>query len=300
MIGLWRIKKYFNYFMLKKIAHLIYFILSLINKFVELFSPRFKFLLYLKEYIESKSYIEKKILGKKVIFFCPNKSTDLRVKRFLSKEPGTLEWINTFKNSSETSFWDIGSNIGIFSIYAALVHDQIKIISFEPSTSNLRVLSRNISINNFTENISISQIALSPKINQNLLFKESRFIEGGASNVFGENFDQYGKNFVSNNSYKVYGTSIDYLIDNKIYKIPNYIKLDVDGIEHLILSGADKYLADKQLQSISVEINDKFEEQKKKIFEILKNNNFKLNSTNKSEDNPNTRHPHIKNYIFNK
>ena len=35
--------------------------------------------------------------------------------------------------------------------------------------------------------------------------------------------------------YNLYGTSINSLIANKILQIPNYIKIDVDGIEHLIL-----------------------------------------------------------------
>ena len=39
-------------------------------------------------------------------------------------------------------------NIGLYSIYAALRHKNIEVISFEPSTNNLRILSRNISINN--------------------------------------------------------------------------------------------------------------------------------------------------------
>ena len=50
-------------------------------------------------------------------------------------------------------FWDIGANIGIYSIYAALKHQHIQVVSFEPSTSNLRILSRNISINNLDEKI---------------------------------------------------------------------------------------------------------------------------------------------------
>lgn len=286
--------------MLSKFTYLVYFFLKLTDKFINIFSKRFKFILYLKEYIESKSYVKKKILNQNVSFFCPNKATKLRIKRFLSKEPGTLKWIDDFENTEDVIFWDIGSNIGIFSIYAALAHSKIKIVSFEPSTSNLRVLSRNISINNFSERIIISQVALTSKKNVNLLFKESRFIEGGSANVFGENFDQDGNKFNSYNSYTIYGTTINYLIDNNIYEIPNYLKIDVDGIEHLILIGADKYLNSKKLRSISVEISDNFQEQKKKVFEILEKNNFKLNSTNKSEDNPGTKNKHVKNYIFKK
>ena len=46
-------------------------------------------------------------------------------------------------------------------------------------------------------------------------------------------------------NYSLFGTNIFYLIKNKILKIPQYIKIDVDGIEHLILKGAGRYLREK-------------------------------------------------------
>ena len=33
----------------------------------------------------------------------------------------------------------------------------------------------------------------------------------------------------------------DYLIENKILDVPNYLKIDVDGIEHKILQGHQNY-----------------------------------------------------------
>lgn len=59
-------------------------------------------------------------------------------------------------------------------------------------------------------------------------------------------------------------------------EVPDYIKIDVDGIEHLILEGANKYLKNKKIKSISVEINENFNKQFKKIIKIMKKNNFKL------------------------
>ena len=44
--------------------------------------------------------------------------------------------------------------------------------------------------------------------------------------------------------------TINYLLENKILSLPNYIKIDVDGIEHLILQGADKFLSKEELKSI--------------------------------------------------
>ena len=71
------------------------------------------------------------------------------LKLFSQKEPETLEWIDNFDSNGKTIFWDIGANIGLYSIYAATKFDSLDIFAFEPSTSNLRVLSRNISLNNF-------------------------------------------------------------------------------------------------------------------------------------------------------
>lgn len=90
------------------------------------------------------------------------------------------------------------------------------------------------------------------------MMKESSLEEGGALNVFGENFDYEGNKFTEKNSYKIYGTSINYLLDNKILETPDYIKIDVDGIEHLILRGFDKHLHNSKIKSLSIEINKNF------------------------------------------
>ncbi|MDC0200470.1 FkbM family methyltransferase [Candidatus Pelagibacter sp.] len=288
--------------MLEKFSKFTYLILYSIDKIIGLFSKKFKFLLYLKEYIETKQYIKKQIFNKEINFFIPNKATELRVKRILTKEPGTLEWINNFKADENVIFWDIGANIGLFSIYAAIKHSKIKIFSFEPSTSNLRVLSRNISINNLQKKISINQFPLTNKINEYLNFKESRFQEGCASNVFGEDFDFEGGKFFSNNEYTIYGTSINYLLNNNILNLPDYIKIDVDGIEHLILEGGSDYLSEKKIKSISVEINKNFKEQLEKTNKILEKCNFTYSSSNYSPDNPNrdVKNINTENFIFNK
>lgn len=234
------------------------------------------FLFYLKQFLREDSYQTIKILDQNVSFFVPNLLTKWRVETFFSKEPETLEWIDNFENEKggKIIFWDIGGNIGLYSIYAGLKHQNIDITTFEPSTSNLQTLSRNISINNLNEKIKICQLPLTDKNNSFLMMKESSFEEGGALNVFGENFDFEGNKFIEKNSYKIYGTSINFFLDNKILETPDYIKIDVDGIEYLILLGADKHLQNPKIKSLSIEINDLFMEQHNQILKIMKLNNF--------------------------
>ena len=145
------------------------------------------FLIYLKQFLREDSYQTIKILDQNISFFVPNCVTKWRVDTFFSKEPETLEWINNFENgrgNKKITFWDIGGNVGLYSIYAALKYKNIDVITFEPSTNNLQTLSRNISINKLNKKIKIFQLPLTNKNNSFLIMRESQLEEGGAMNVF--------------------------------------------------------------------------------------------------------------------
>ena len=255
--------------MVKKLSYIIYKIIFFIDILFNKITKR-SILIWFKEFIQDDSYKTINILNKKVNFFVPNQITQWRVETFFTKEPETLEWIDSFSDNKKIIFWDVGANIGLYSIYAALKYSDIEIISFEPSTSNLRTLSRNISINKLEEKIKIHQLALSKDQNQYLMFEESEFIEGSALNSFGGNLIQ------SKNRYKIFGTNINHLIENNILSIPNYIKIDVDGIEHLILEGANDHLDNSEIRSISVELNENFKDQANSVLKIMDKSNFRF------------------------
>ena len=247
---------------------------------------RYQFLPSIHDYIESRQYYEKLIHNKKIIFFCPSLRSFSRVQSLYTKEPETLSWMDNFQlhNSKKIVYWDIGANIGLYSIYAAVKFKDIEIISFEPSTSNTRTLSRNISINNLESKISIFPLALSDKENIISYFNETRFSEGGSISNFNSNINYNGEIVEENrikNKYNLFGTSIDNLILNKILKVPNYIKIDVDGIEHLILKGAENLLKNQNLKELSIEMNPDYLKQFELINEFMEENNFKqIVSTN--------------------
>ena len=285
----------------KKLSLFCFKILSFLDKIFNIITKR-SILVWFKEFIQNESYKKIQILNQKINFFIPNQLVEWRVDTFHTKEPETLEWIDTFDKSGDFIFWDIGANIGLYSIYNSLKYKNSQTISFEPSTSNLRVLSRNISINNLFDRIKIFTAPLTKGENKFLIMKEGEFQEGGALNSFGENFDFEGKKFSSKMNYQIYGTNINYLIDNKILDIPDYIKIDVDGIEHLILEGGNKYLNNKKIKSLSIEINENFTEQHEKVIEIMKKNDFKILHKKHNEDlfknDPYNKFIRIFNYIF--
>ena len=258
--------KFFFFYFLK----FLYFIDSIIFFFLNK-----RISIYIYEFIRKRCYVTIYVKKKLVKFFAPNNLIRWRIATYYSKEPETLEWINNFSKKN-IIFWDIGGNIGLYSIYAALTHKNIKVICFEASLNNLGILARNISINYLTKKIYINPFPLSNKVNKYLLMKEKDFIEGGALNTYGENLNFEGKKFFSNNNYKVYGTTINYLIKNKILEVPDYIKIDVDGIEHLILQGGNKYLNNKKIKSISIELNENFSVQFNTVIKIMDKYKFIL------------------------
>ena len=283
----------------KRIAFLIYKIIYLFDSFLFFFSKR-SFLVFLPELLQKNAYKEIKILGKNINFFIPNETTKWRVDTLFIKEPETLEWIDSFDNSSDFIFWDIGANIGLYSIYNSLKNRKSTTIAFEPSSSNLRVLTRNISINNLEKNIKVVSIPLTNKENIFQEMKEGQFVEGGALNSFGEKFDFEGKEFKPTMKYNLLGTTINYFLENSILDIPDYIKIDVDGIEHLILEGGDKFLNDKKVKSLSIEINENFKEQYDKVLNLMNKYEFKLLHKKHNDDMYSEQFKNTYNYIFKK
>ena len=263
--------------MLRIFSYFLFIIIYSLNK-VFFFLFKRNYIGWLIFFLQEKSY--KKILLKdqsQLIFFTPNNLIDWRVRTLLSKEPDTIQWIDNFDKNKEIIFWDIGANIGLFSIYSAQKHKgKIKVIAFEPSSSNLRVLTRNISMNNFSNKIFVNQIALTNKKNVFLDMNEPDFIEGSSLNTFGEKFNFEGENFLAKQKYKIFGTTIDTMIDESYLDIPDYIKIDVDGLEHLILEGGDKVFKNQKIKSVLIEVNENFKTQKDTVLKFMLDHNFKF------------------------
>ena len=71
-------------------------------------------------------------------------------------------------------------------------------------------------------------------------------------------------------------TNFIYLINNLEFQTPNYIKIDVDGLEHFILKEASRALENKNLKSLLIEINENYTEQLENVKKIMKEFNFEI------------------------
>ena len=198
-------------------------------------------------------------------FYVPNAITRFRAQSFATKEPETLLWLEGIPDGAV--LWDVGANIGLYSIYAAK-KNSAKVFAFEPSVFNLEQLARNIFLNQLQGRVTIVPVALSDTLGPSL-FKMSSTAWGGALSTFGQDFDQHGGKLNSIFEYQTMGMTMDEAI--KLLKIPRprYIKIDVDGIEHLILRGGTETL--KNVESVMVEIDDGFTDQAEETARHLRN-----------------------------
>ncbi|MFA7342851.1 MAG: FkbM family methyltransferase [Terrimicrobiaceae bacterium] len=203
-------------------------------------------------------------------FSIPNLLNKSRAATFSSKEPETLRWIDSL--SRRSTFWDIGANVGLYSCYAAKARD-CRVYAFEPSVFNLEILARNVNLNGLSDQVTLFPLPLCRKMEvQSLNMTSMEW--GGALSTFGEDFGHDGKRMNKIFSFQTLGVSMDDAASNLAIPLPDYVKMDVDGLEHLILQGGIDVL--NHVKGILIEINDGFLEQAEVSAASLKQAGFRL------------------------
>lgn len=208
--------------------------------------------------------------GVSLDFTVPNMLNHFRAETFSSKEPETLEWIEALPEGSV--LWDIGANVGLYSCYAAKKR-HCRVYAFEPSVFNLELLARNIHVNRLVDYVTIVPLPLSDGVRESTLNMTSTDW-GGALSSFGELYGDDGKMMKKVFDFQTLGISMDAVVDMLEIPLPMNIKMDVDGIEHLILKSGKNIL--QQVQSVIIEVNEDFAEQDAKVSQHLSDAGLQL------------------------
>tara|TARA_B100000965_G_scaffold372562_1_gene362343 strand:- start:12427 stop:13356 length:930 start_codon:yes stop_codon:yes gene_type:complete len=188
-------------------------------------------------------------------------------------EPETIAWLEELQ--AEEVLWDVGANMGIFTLYASVVRG-MQVYSFEPEASNFALLSKNIQVNDVIDQVTAICTGLSDQNGIQTLYKYCDFESSGINSV-GKEVDAHLKPKKSLSKQKVTTYTGDYLIHNEGFKAPNHIKIDVDGIEHLIVNGLENNLQSK-VDSVLVELNLNLPEHRE-VVATLSEMGFKTNPT---------------------
>ena len=102
-----------------------------ISKFLLLFIPN----IILDYSLERKKFCKNGLISFSIRNY--GEVCRFRSSTFAIKEPDTLKWIESFDKNS--TFIDIGANVGIYSIYAS--HFTSQVFSFEPDALNYSLLN---------------------------------------------------------------------------------------------------------------------------------------------------------------
>jgi FkbM family methyltransferase len=166
-----------------------------------------------------------------------------RAITLLTKQPATIEWINGFEPNSV--FWDIGANVGVYGLYAALRGDT-RVVAIEPAAVNYFLLSANCEVNKFEDRMQCLLVGLG-RCRSVAQLEVSQF--AGA-----QSFSFLGKEQPYDGRQSVLILSIDQLVEDYGVPCPNYIKIDVPGLSEDVIAGGQQTLLRPELRSIHIEL----------------------------------------------
>lgn len=182
---------------------------------------------------------------------CDNWITQYRWATFDGKEPETLDWIDRSLHDGDL-FFDIGANIGLYTLYAALRHPGIRVVAFEPEYANLHLLRDNLVANGLQDRVDVYSVALSQRNGLSRLHLQA--LEPGAA-LHTESpaplaMTRARRPVVWREG--IYAMTLDTFCDEAGLR-PHGLKIDVDGTEGEILTGAARTLRAAPLRTVLVE-----------------------------------------------
>ena len=230
--------------------------------------------------------------GDRYAFVCPNRVVSWRVRTFLTKEPETLEWIDTFQSGDV--LFDVGANIGLYSIYAA--KRSVLVMAFEPESQNYALINQNIFLNDVSDSVKCIAVAISDRSGVDYIYL-SRFRAGESMHNFGDAQDWQHRTFKPSFQQGSVSFSLDSFLEFQPEPFPTHIKIDVDGVEAKIVRGAGRTLRDERLRSLLVEFNGALEEDLEAIASIERAG-LRLLHKKRSPSFNVAKFPEVYNYVF--
>lgn len=165
-----------------------------------------------------------------------------RYLSFWQKEPETIAWIRSFTDGD--CLYDVGANIGMYSLYAAYLHPKGQVVAFEPQLSNYGSLITNIALNGYGVDAFLAGISDHTGFDH---FSEERHEAGSSGGQLGDA------------GYMVHIHSLDdFAFSYGAY--PDHIKIDIDGQEAKVIDGMKGLIADRAFKSCLIEMGKTGEE----------------------------------------
>jgi FkbM family methyltransferase len=119
-------------------------------------------------------------------------------------------------------FYDVGANVGFYSLLASGLVGAGKVFAFEPLPANIQFLNRHLLLNQI-QNVEVLEVAISNQAG-------TAFFRQEATRAMGR--------LQADGDCRVQTAALDSLLQEGRIAPPNYIKMDVEGAEFTALIGA--------------------------------------------------------------
>lgn len=179
-----------------------------------------------------------------------NRWEKYRVDTLETKEPETVDWLLHRFRPGDVLF-DVGANIGIYTLLAASHNPGGTVIAIEPMPANAARLCDNVTLNAL---VNVTSCCLGASARAGIADFHLASLEAGSSmHSFGdgEMTREFGENVAMRLAVPV--TTVDLLAER--FGTPALMKIDVDGAEDDVLRGAAAVLRNASLRSLLVEFN---------------------------------------------
>jgi len=158
----------------------------------------------------------------------------LRGKRWISGSATHGCWLGSYEYDKQqiiarevwpgSVFYDIGANVGFYSLLSSLLVGYGKVFAFEPAPRNLPYLRRHLELNH-AGNVQVLPLAISNTMGQ-------AHFQIEASGLMGH--------LAEGGSTTVATATLDSLVESGRIAPPNFIKMDIEGAELLALQGSSQ------------------------------------------------------------
>lgn len=183
-----------------------------------------------------------------VYYQCVSANVVKHARSMMTRERDTIDWISEYIGPND-HVWDVGANIGVYSLYAALARD-VTVTAFEPVASNFAILTDAIMRNGLSNRVTPLAMALSDATGTVPIYLIDSE-PGTGLHALNEPVNARGA-FAPQGKIMVPAIRGDDVTRHFSIRPPTHIKIDVDGHEMRVLEGMRQTLL--QARSVWIEM----------------------------------------------
>lgn len=176
-------------------------------------------------------------------------------------EPDLVRWADAFVDE-EMSVWDVGANVGVFSVAASVRAGPAgEIVALEPDLKLARLLQRSAQMGEDRSGAPIMVLPLAAGASAEQV--EFQVATRGRSSNFVEKYGGGTQSGGVRESHRILSVSLDWLVRH--VRAPDVLKIDVEGGSVAVLKGAET-LIDDHRPVILIEV---YEHNREQVGELL-------------------------------